>query len=270
MRINMLLALVLLLLAGGVAAQELVSDGDFASHPDRVTTGAFMTAFPGAKTTALAILPSGGPASVVAASGTRTTSGWYRVQFFAHALHGYGNLPVIVDVLGSSGDQLAPPSSIPLRAARGEWLHYDVHVPCNPTGSSAPRFTVQSGASSIQVTGLSITWVSFDCRGLTGVSWSTSGAQAACPASSAATVECPNDFGETALSNKAFDNDLTTPWLIASEVPAGSGEYPTMALELDFSSRSLVCGVRVVFDGSNFPQCKDTSPHHKTIPRELF
>jgi hypothetical protein len=236
-----------LLLVSAAQSQELISDGDFASHPRRVTAGAFMVEFPGSKTTALAVLPTDSAATVVGASGTRSTIGWYRVQLFAHALHGYGDLPLIVDVLGS-GEQMAPPFSIPLRPTRGEWLHYDVHVPCNPTGNTAPRLTVQSSASSIQITGLSITWVSFGSRQLRPLSWTSSGAQASCPSGSNDAVR------ETTLSNKAFDNDDATSWLIASEVPPGSGEYPTMALEIEFSSVSLVCGARVVFDSTNYPR----------------
>ena len=80
-------------------------------------------------------------------------------------------------------------------------------------------------------------------------------AQPACPISSGGTtIECPNDFGEVALSRNAFDNNDETSWLIAAEVPAGTGQYPPVALELEFDSAALVCGVRVLFDDTKYPR----------------
>jgi hypothetical protein len=261
MLLQPLLVLGLLLLLLGerpaLAQEELFADGDFATHAGRVTAGQFMVEFPGVKTTALALLPGSSPVAITAAANTWGSSGWYRVSFFAHALHGYADLPIVVDVLDAGGARLAPPFSIPLRAARGEWLHYDEYVPCNPSGTTTPRLTVSSSGSTIQLTGLSITWHDFASRGLTDVSWSVSAAQAACPvASDGAVVECPTDFGSVppALSRNAFDNDLETNWLIAAEVPPGSGEYPTMALELEFSTTALVCGVRIRFDDTAYPR----------------
>ena len=103
MLVQPLLVLGLLLLLLGerpaLAQEELVSDGDFATHAGRVTAGQFMVDFPGVKTTALALLPGSSPVAITAAANTWGSSGWYRVSFFAHALHGYADLPIVVDVL---------------------------------------------------------------------------------------------------------------------------------------------------------------------------
>jgi hypothetical protein len=67
-------------------------------------------------------------------------------------------------------------------------------------------------------------------------------------------IECPNGFGETTLSHSAFDNNWLTSWLVAAEVPAGSGEYPPMALQLQFDTpESTICGARILFDDSSYP-----------------
>lgn len=252
------LALVLcaLLLMGQVpqlGGQELVADGEFAAHPRKVTQGSFMADFPGFTTTALAVLPGDSAVSVLSAANAQSQSGWYRVQFFAHALHGYST-SLTVDVLDDGGTRLAPPFAIRLRAPRNEWLHYDEFVPCNPSDTSAAQLTIPSSGSTIQLTGLSVTWQSFASRGLVPVSWLASGTQPGCPISGSTTVECPNDHGESSLSHKAFDNDYDTGWFIAAQVPTGSGEYPTMALELQFDSPAVVCGVRVVFDAAKYPR----------------
>ncbi len=237
-------------------AQELVSDGDFATHANKVTAGQYMSEFPGTKTTALAVLPGSSAVAIVSDAAVKSSVGWYRVKFFAHALHGYANVPVTVDVLDADGSPLAPAFSIALRAARNEWLHYDEYVPCNSPVTTKARFTVFSGGSTVQVTGLSIMWAGFDDRALEAVSWNAAGpAQAACPISSDGnTIECPADFGEDALSRNAFDNEHQTSWLIAAQVPAGSGQYPPMALELEFDTTALVCGVRILFDDANYPR----------------
>ncbi len=243
------------LLRRSALAQELVSDGDFATHPNRVTAGQYMSEFPGFKTTAMAVLPGSSAVSIVSDAAIKSSAGWYRVKFFAHALHGYTNV-LTVDVLDADGSVLAPAFSIALRAARNEWLHYDEFVPCNSPVTTKARFTVSSGGSTVQVTGLSIVWEDFDERALEAILWNVAGpAQAACPISSGGTtIECPNDFGEDTLTQRAFDNNDETNWLIAAEVPAGSGQYPPMALELEFDSAALVCGVRVVFDDANYPR----------------
>ena len=234
--------------------QELVEDGDFREHPRRVS-GESLFDFPGSKDSGLSVQAGSSAVSIRSAAVTNPSGGWYRVQFFAHALPGYGDLPVIVDVVGSDGSRLAPAFSISLRAARGEWLHYNELVPCNPPGTTAARVTVASGRDMIQVTGLSIRWEHFDNRGLEAVPWSTTSVEAACPVQSdGATIECPTGFGEPTLSHSAFDNNWLTSWLIAAEVPAGSGEYPPMALQLQFDTpESTICGARILFDDSSYP-----------------
>ena len=71
-------------------AQELVRDGDFATHSNKVTAGQYMSEFPGFKNTALAVFPGSSPIVVLSDAAVKTSRGWYRVRFFAHALHGYG------------------------------------------------------------------------------------------------------------------------------------------------------------------------------------
>ena len=111
------------LLRHSALAQELVRDGDFATHERKVTAGQYMSEFPGFKTTALAVLPGSSAVSIVSDQAVKTSVGWYRVKFFAHALHGYANVPVTLEVLDADDAPLAPAFSIVLRAPRNEWLH---------------------------------------------------------------------------------------------------------------------------------------------------
>eukprot|EP01044_Picomonas_judraskeda_P022541 COSAG03_NODE_5647_length_1203_cov_1.068841_1_plen_279_part_00 len=161
-------------------AQELVRDGDFATHSNKVTAGQYMSEFPGFKNTALAVFPGSSPIVVLSDAAVKASRGWYRVRFFAHALHGYGAVPLTVDVLGADGAALAPPFRIALRAARNEWLHYDEYVPCNPPVTTKARLTIPSGQSTLQLTGLSITWEEFSARALEPVLWLAAGTLSLC------------------------------------------------------------------------------------------
>ena len=288
------LQLLLLLLAahGSVLSQELVSDGDFAlpSAPASVFRGARATVsaaegtmreFPGLKTSAMQLLSGRGSVSVTTATHAHAASGWFRLQFFAYAGAGYdppslragagtadplpaGSAPLVVDLLDAAratrrepaGLQAAPSYSFALRAPREEWLHYDEWIPVPFSGTTALRLTIFRSGGALQLTGLSVTFEAFASRGLDALNWASAGAVVACTeASDADTVECPNDFSQQQISTKAFDNDLTTQWMVASQIPAGSGLFPTVALELSLDETVEVCGVSIVFDQSaDFPR----------------
>lgn len=145
-RRGVLQLLSILMYCWSTEGEELVRNGDF--DPDQTLhvdgsgssgtyggiTGIDVAPFPGDKTTALQMLP-GSVVTITGESKHHDKVGWYKVQFFVHVHHSYSgetSSAFSVDILDSTSAVVSLHSyRIPLRGARGEWLHYSEWVPCN-------------------------------------------------------------------------------------------------------------------------------------------
>lgn len=155
-------ALLVLCVSQLVLAEELVSNGDFGpgvSSVDPGSTGTYsgisgadMMPFPGTKTTALRLMPGSAAVTITAANRAHTKVGWYRVQFFVYvhpAYRGSTASAFTIDVVDSAGAVVSlHPYAIPLRSARGEWLHYNEWVPCNRCATTPSSCCAQPHAAT--------------------------------------------------------------------------------------------------------------------------
>jgi cysteine-rich repeat protein len=276
------LVLLLALLSSVATGQELLTNRDFqaagtSSPPLDLPrcTGTYvrvdlsseaMPTFPGNVATAIKASPSITATQVALTSPLAARAvGWYRARWFLHVAAAYDGRErslITVDVVDGSGTTVPGGStSITLRSARGQWLHYDHWVPSNTDRQTRARITLVPGASwgagTLLLTDVSITFSAG--RGgqglglarvdLTGGETEPSLRRAAlqqlvgsCPAPTPTSDECPPAYGSVGSHiTHAIDHDLTTNYWI-------SPSKQVSAIELDLGTAGmLVCGIELRF-----------------------
>eukprot|EP01043_Picozoa_sp_COSAG02_P052518 COSAG02_NODE_5670_length_4141_cov_14.390648_2_plen_923_part_00 len=268
---------------------ELVYNGDFGPGPSPVDSagssgtythisGADVASFPGTKTTALRMMPD----SVVTINGRaepHSKVGWYKVQFFVYAPATYRSSTTSafsVQVVDAAGAVVSPRTyPIPLRSARGQWLHYNEWVPCNRVGVSAPRLNIaRFDTGQLQITGLSIQHKDFADRALTPIDLcrcrvprngvgrcgndvaQPSCVPTSCPSSGPG--ECTPGYSNSIEA--AYDGFHGREDGYLTTIQQDQRQILTHAIEVDLGGTLKMCGVQLYWD---------TSDHYAQIWRIL-